>query len=203
MLVFLIVLAVIALLLLLPVSAVVYYQDGLFVKLKILFINIKLYPRPEKNKKKRKKHLKKVNNKEKDKKSEPEKSEKGGKKDGGILKLAGGISELVQIAKSVALRAVAAFTIYKFYVDITVASDDPFDTAMQYGAVNAAVYNAYAFLDGIMKVKGADISINADYDSQIYKAEIDIWAKTCLIRLIWGLLLVVKDVIILKKGDVI
>ena len=40
MLVFLIVLAVIALLLLLPVSAVVYYQDGLFVKLKILFINI-------------------------------------------------------------------------------------------------------------------------------------------------------------------
>ena len=204
MVILLIVLLVIAFLLFTPVYAKVYYENDLCVSIKILFINIKLYPRNKKNKKKGKKNLKKVNNK-KGKAKGKTPAERKDKKEG-ILKLSGGINELVRIAKDIALRAVKAFTISKFYVHIVVASDDPCDTALQFGAINAAVYSAYSYLDSIIKIKNNQIKIDANYDLDEYKVKIDIRAKTFAARLIWGLLLIIKDVIILKtedsKGDV-
>ena len=154
------VLAFIVLLLLIPISVHIKYDGDFFVKLKIAGIKaLGLEPKED------------INNPspdtESDKKAkkQTEKAfEKLKKKHG----FAGAVKEIFVFLKAVLERLKRSFkhiAIRRICLDIKVASGDAAATAIEYGAVCAAVYPVLTLLDSIANVKMKSINVMADFNS--------------------------------------
>ena len=133
------------------ISLITIYEDtGVKATVKVGFVSIRLYPRPEKDEKKPKK--------EKAEKAEEEIKQKKG---GTIQKLKAGLKIIKPIFQQVRRRLV----ISKLVLHYTAASDDAAKTAFAYGGAHMAVNQILPMLHGMFKVKKQDIQIKGDFDS--------------------------------------
>ena len=154
------VLAFIVLLLFIPISVHIKYDGDFFVKLKIA--GIKAYEvEPEEDTEKPKPD---TESDKKAKKQTEKAFDKLKKKHG----FAGAVKEIFGFIKSVLHRLKGSLNhiaIRRLCLDIKVASGDAAATAIEYGAVCAAVYPVLTFIDGIANVKMKNINVSADFNS--------------------------------------
>lgn len=154
------VLAFIVLLLFIPISVHIKYDGDFFVKLKIA--GIKAY---EVEPKEDIKETKPDTESDKKAKKQTEKAfDKLRKKHG----FAGAVKEIFILIKAVIQRlkgSLKHIAIRRLCLDIKVASGDAATTAIEYGAVCAAVYPVLTLIDGIANVKMKNINVFSDFNS--------------------------------------
>ena len=154
------VLAFIILLHFIPISVHIRYDGDFFVKLKIA--GIKAYEvEPKEDTEKPKPDT------ESDKKAKKQ-TEKAFDKLKKKLGFAGAVKEIFGFIKAVLERlkgSLKHIAIRRLCLDIKVASGDAAATAVEYGAVCAAVYPVLTFIDGILNVKMKSINVTADFNS--------------------------------------
>ncbi len=173
----LIALAVIVLLLMLPLGAsVIYNSDGVKlsilagpVRIRILPAKKKDKPKKEKSKKEKKKTQKKTKKKKTDDLPEPEKpKEKGGP-----------ITDFLPLVE-VALDCLGAFPrtlrLNVLEVKVILAGGDPCDLATNYGKIWAAIGNLWPRLEEIFIIKKRDINLECDFtaDQTLVIARLDL-----------------------------
>ena len=154
------VLAFIVLLLLIPISVHIEYDGDFFVKLKIA--GIKAF---EAEPKEEIKEPSPDTESDKKAKKQTEKAFDKLKKKHGF---AGAVKEIFVFLKAVLERLKRSFkhiAVRRLCLDIKVASGDAAATAIEYGAVCAAVYPVLTFIDGIANVKMKSINVTADFNS--------------------------------------
>ena len=174
MTILIIVLAILCILLLTPVSLVAYFDGKIRLEVKVLFFRYtiplsKSKPKKEKTVQTRKKV--KTDNK----------------------KMLSGFSDIKDLIPILFKRAFASLTVKKLGLDITVATDDPCNTALTYGAVNAAVYPLISLAEKYTKIKKKNINIIADYSGENTTVTFEAVVSTYLLRLIICLIRLVSD----------
>lgn len=154
------VLAFVVLLLFIPISLHIKYYGDFFVKLKIA--GIKAYEvEPNEDTQKPKPDT------ESDKKAKKQ-TEKAFDKLKKKYGFAGAVREIFVFIKSVLERlkgSLKHIAIRRLCLDIKVSSGDAAATAIEYGAVCAAVYPVLSFIDSTANVKMKNINISADFNS--------------------------------------
>ena len=102
-----------------------------------------------------------------------------------------GLGSVSRIVPKLVKHALSSMTVTKLDLDITVATDDPCDTAILYGTVNSAVYTLLEIAQNHLKIKNKKISVNADYDADTIKVGFEAYISTnvsrlavCFIRLV-------------------
>lgn len=134
------------LLILTPVHAeITYNKDGFSGALRILFLRFRV-PREKKKVKK-------------EQKAETKPSEK---KQGGDLKR---LLSLIRLAIETAGKLLSKVRIRNLKVDATLASDDPFHTAMMFGGSGAVVGILLPLLERNFKLEKRTVNVNADFES--------------------------------------
>ena len=160
LIVILAVLAFIVLLLFIPISVHIKYDGDFFVKLKIA--GIKAYEvEPKEDIKETKPD---TENDKKAKKQTEKAFDKLKKKHG----FAGAVREIFILIKAVLQRlkgSLKHIAVRRLCLDIRVASGDAATTAIEYGAVCAAVYPVLTLIDGIANVKMKNINVFSDFNS--------------------------------------
>ena len=156
-----ILIGLIVLILLIPVGADLGYEDGkLHVSAKVMGILLQLYPKPppDPNKPPREKKPKK----EKKKKEQPEGEEQPKKK----RKLPFNKDELLELLK-VVLRGFGKFgrkfQVDRFVLRYTAAGYDPYNVAMTYGWVNAALSSLAPLCRERFAVKDCEVRTDVDF----------------------------------------
>lgn len=157
--VLLIVLAVLAVLLLLPFGAVVRYdQGGPAAWVKVLFLRFQVFPKKKKERPKEEKEAQK---------SQPtaqkEKPEEEPKKKGGTWTLVRAALPLLKPALAGVKKRISIDELELF---VTWAAQNPADAATGYGYANAALGTLWALLDENFKVKKSRLGCQVDFDSQ-------------------------------------
>lgn len=154
------VLAFIVLLLFIPISVHIKYDGDFFVKLKIA--GIKAYSAEPKE------EIKEPSpDTESDKKAKKQ-TEKAFDKLKRKHGFTGAVKEIFTLIKAVLERLKGSFrhiAIRRLCLDIKVATGDAATTAIEYGAVCAAVYPVLTLLDGIANIKMKSINVTADFNS--------------------------------------
>ena len=154
------VLAFIVLLLFIPISLHIKYYGDFFVKLKIAGIKaFEVEPKEDTQKPKP--------DTESDKKAKKQ-TEKAFDKLKKKYGFAGAVREIFVFIKSVLERlkgSLKHIAIRRLCLDIKVSSGDAAATAIEYGAVCAAVYPVLSFIDSTANVKMKNINISADFNS--------------------------------------
>lgn len=153
-----VVLAIIALLLFCPVCVELTLRDSFFAKVK--FLNITFF-----------------NSEKQEKKAPVEKpqppAEKRPRPEGFFERLkakkgfAGAVKDLAKFAGDILKRAKSPLShthIRHFTLDITVASDNAANTAVEYGAVCSTVYPAVSAVCSLMKVRINHVNVYSDFE---------------------------------------
>ena len=157
-----IIVVVLAIILLLPLGIDAGYRGGCYyLALKIGPISVKLAPR--KRRKGKKNHREKPPKKEKPPKEPNPK---------GKFSFAE-IVELIRLAIKALERLRRQICIEYLRIRIIIASSDPFNTATQFGAANAAMGALRNAIYSSFKVKESDIYVGSDFLAS--KIEADIW----------------------------
>ncbi len=177
--------SVIGLLLLCPLYVYIGYDGEFVIQVRFLFLKFGILPSDKKTGfKKKKKKKKNVSQKVKTDSDT-------------FLKQVKDIKNMIVPVKEHILKA---FTIRRFKTDIIVSCNDPCDTALLFGAVNAAAFSAFSALDALFCASDRQINISADYNEEKTVVFVDIVLRTFLFKLLTGLiLLTIDDTINLKK----
>lgn len=166
-------LIIVGILLVLPVTFYFSYEkDKTEYRLKILGIPIKLKP------------------KKKNKKSGQTKTEDTNKK------ILSDLSDLKEMLPSVFKYAKNAFVIKNLCLEIRVSTDDPYDTTMVYGAINAAVSAVLSIVRNNVTVKNTDIRINADYTQEQTRMKTQILFHSRVFKILYALIMLMYNKII-------
>lgn len=174
------VLLLLLIILFLPVNLNIFYNGSFCISVKVLFFK---YVIPlEKNKK---------SSKEKPKKSVKTEGEGFGKK----------LSNLFDLIKTVKKIVFKSISIKLFKAHIKVCTDDPCDTALLYGGVNALCYGIYNLLSSSAKISKTDIDITADYNGQQTEVLFDIVISTYIFKFLVSLVSLVADGTIKPKEN--
>ena len=172
---------VIAFLLLLPICVDVSFDHDIVLKIK--YLGIILFDNKKQKKPKK--------TKAKTKKQNADKSKQ--KKDNFILRtykqkgLLGTISyfsELLSLIFKRLLRLLKHIKFRRFKLNITVATADAANTAIQYGKICAAVYPVVALLEANTDLKTKEINVSADFDKKKSEFKTSISIKTKVIYLL-------------------
>ena len=161
-------------LLIMPINLKVIYKESALISIRYLFFKIQLYPQKAKKSKKSKKNKKEsateVSEKPKEKLSDK------------IRTIIDGVSLVADAAK----RLLKHIKIKRFYLNIDIGSPDAAATAIEYGAVSAALYPVWGFIFSQCKVdkKHFNANINARYDLEESSAEINTDISVSLISAI-------------------
>lgn len=172
-------------LMLIPIGADIGYEGGEFhVSAKVCGVLLQLFPKkPEDgDKPKKEKKPKRV----KKKKNPPDGEEKPKKK----RKLSFNQDEILSLLRSVLKsfgRFGRAFHVDRFLLRYTAAGDDPYDTAVTYGAVNAVLSGLAPLCRQRFKVKDCQVSTDVDFLAQEMSLDFGL-AVTLRIGRIFGLL---------------
>lgn len=158
------ILLLLAFLLIMPINLKASYKTTGLVSIRYLFFKIQLYPKKDKKAKKAKAKAQKEAAKEA---SGEKPKEKLSVK---IREISDGISLIADAAK----RLLKHIKIKRFYLNINIGSPDAAVTAIEYGAVSAALYPVCGFIFSQCKVdkKHFNANINARYDLEESSAEI-------------------------------
>ena len=154
------IIAFFALLLFIPLRVGIKAQSELNITLSYLFLRFRLYPQKQKKKEK-----------------PPQKSAAGNgeKKPGYIQKLfkekgtAGAIRELTDILKTVLKQFFKLLKHLKFnrlFLTVHVADGDAAKAAIEYGAVNAAVFPLLALVDTAAGIKRKKVDIYCEFEGE-------------------------------------
>ena len=154
-----------AFLLIMPINLKASYKGSGLVSVRYLFFKIQLYP--QKIKKDKKSKTKSKGEATKDISDEKKPKEKLSVK---IREISDGISLIANAAN----RLLKHIKIKRFYLNINIGSPDAAATAIEYGAVSAALYPVCGFIFSQCKVdkKRFNANINARYDLEESSAEI-------------------------------
>lgn len=178
MIVFLIILAVIILILLIPVGADVSYLAGSpAIRLKVGFVGIRVFPGKEltdeeraskiakRERKKAKKAARKAQKvkKEEEPESEPEKQRLKLKRED--------IFQIARLGLDIMSRFRKCLSIDVLHLKIVVSSEDPFDSVMRYGRLNAAVGTILPSLHRTFKIKEERIETDLRVDGSPLQLE--------------------------------
>ena len=177
-----IILAVLLLIALTPVGAAAEYADKSITLSAVAgLIRIRLLPRPEKKPGKKKKEKKPKNKKEKKPKPKKTGEKKPAAKKPGTVKL---LMNLLPVAGKALNRFRKKLTINELTVWYLVASDDPYKTAMTFGAMNAGVDPVLMALGKIFHIKKKDIRTSVSFET----SEPLIYVRAKLTIRIWQIL---------------
>ncbi len=175
---------IIAGIMLIPIGADLGYEGGqLHVSAKVCGVLLQLIPKkPGEDKPPKQKKPKRI----KKKKNPPDGTEKPKKKP----KLSFSGEEILSLVKSV-LRSFGrfgrAFKVDRFLLDYTAAGPDPYDTAMTYGAVNAALSALAPICRERFRVKDCLVRTDVDFTAESTRLDFGL-ALTIRIGKIFGLL---------------
>ena len=151
----------IVLILLIPVGADLGYEDGkLHVSAKVMGMLLQLYPKPppDPNKPPREKKPKKEK-----KKKEPEEGEEQPKKKRKLPFNRDELLELVQVALKGFGKLGRKFQVDRFVLRYTAAGYDPYNVAMTYGWVNAALSSLAPLCRERFTVKDCEVRTDVDF----------------------------------------
>lgn len=152
-----IILAVLALILFTPLGVSAAYLGGeLSLAVRVMFFNITVFPAKEKEKKKEKKPKKPKKKKPKPKK---EKTEKKPKPElGDILALAKiGLDALGSLKRKIVIN--------DFLLHLTVADEDPYNAAVNYGRINTALSMLLPKVEKAFNIRRRDVKTCVDFES--------------------------------------
>lgn len=158
------VLALLALILLLPLSLVFRLEDGAFTaRLRVFFWSVSLYPKKDKKQKaKPLKQKKDKGQKEGKNKKEPSTFQKMVEEkgfSGAVQEVCSLTGKLVGKAKDVLAHA----KLYPFHIRVRVGGQDAAVTAIEYGSVCAVIYPLLGLLSSAVRIPDPKVTISADY----------------------------------------
>jgi len=164
------VIAILLLLLFIPINLDVFYNGDFCISVKVLFLKYVFSDKKTKSKKK------------------PESAVKT-KGESFSTKLSG-LFETIKTVKAIVIRSIS---IKLFKAHIKVSADDPCDTALLFGGVNALCYAIHDLFLSFTKIKKSDINITADYNGTNTEVEFNIVIKTYVLKFIVSLIKSVAD----------
>ncbi len=174
------ILLILLVVLFLPINLNVFYNGNFCISIKVLFFK---YVLPlEKDEKKSKK---------KPEKSVKTKGESFGKK----------LSNLLDTIKTVKKIALKSISIKLFKAHIKVCTDDPCDTALLFGSINALCYAIYDVISNYTKVLKTDIDITADYNGEKTEVLFDVVIRTYVFKFLVSLISIIADGTIKSKDN--
>lgn len=172
-----IIVAIIALIMLIPVGADISYIGGQFgLSAKMCGVLLQLFPKPEAdpNAPEKEKKPKKPKKEKKKKEPKPDENADGAQKPKKKLKLSFTKEELFSLVKKVLRRFGRfgrKFRVDRFLLHYTAAGDDPYDTAVTYGYVNAALSALAPMCRERFDVRDCDVWTDIDFSKE--KLELD------------------------------
>ncbi len=159
----LIVLAVIILLAILPLGAsAIYDREGAEVRLIAGLIRFQIFPKKKKAspKKEKAKKSKKAKAKEESKSQSPATAEKTENKQGGSIR---DFLPLVRVGLDMLNDLRRKLRVNRLEVNLVMAGDDPCDLAVNYGRAWTAVGNLMPQLERFFVIKKRDVQVNCDF----------------------------------------
>ncbi len=169
---FIVLAAIILLLLFIPINLDVFYNGEFCVSVRVLFFKFAI---PFSN--------------FKPKSAKKPKSAVKTKGDSFSKKL----SDLLQLIKTVKAIVLRSISIKLFRANIVVCADDPCDTALLYGGVNALCYAIRDLFLSFTKIKKTDINITADYNGEKTEVLFNIIIKTYVFKFIVSFIKTIAD----------
>ena len=183
------IIALVLLLLCVFVHVSIVYSGEIDVKIRYLFVPIKLYPRPAHHKKKLKK-VKKGNLKSSEKDGDDEEKKKSVFAEllpsGGVLDIIEYLTDMLKIAGKAVRRVFAAIIIKNIGAEIMVANEDAAEAAISYGKVCAVIYPALGVLSGVVKVKNHSINVGVNFLKEKTEVEAEVNLRFRPIRIVWA-----------------
>lgn len=159
-------LALVAILLLVPVRFRVRYAEELSATLWVLFVPIRLAPKkekPDKPDKPKKKTPAKAEKAEKPKKKKKDvlslKQHAADLKENGMAAAIEWLKEIAGYVLKAADRLLAAVTVTNLFARVDIAGEDAAQTALTYGKICGAAYPALGVVESKLKVKKQDVRI--------------------------------------------
>ena len=140
-----------------------YWDDKLTLWLRVLCFKFKILPKSKKKKKKPKKKKKKDKNKE-DSENKLKKKHKKAKPD---------IKGLIDLGLTAAGRLKRKIRVSRLTLHYTAGSEDPCDTALQFGRVSAAVGILLPRICESFNVNRHDVRVDSNFDLPKPKVEFD------------------------------
>ena len=178
------ILLAIFLLLLVPVSITIKYENDFLCILMIGFVPITIYP--QKSKKEKEQKVKK----EKPKQEESKEKKPSLLQEKGFAWFINLIKKVAELAKDALKDFFKHIIINRFMLSITISGNDAADTAIKYGELCAAVYPAVGIITGAAKCKKCGIDLAPDFDKKS-KASIYFDLKARILAL-WVVGLIIK-----------
>lgn len=153
-----------------PVTVLAQYDEKFEVKIKYLFLSLRVFPAGEKKKKpKKKKKKQKPSGKPTAEKSPAPKKKKtnpllefyNNSGFSGTLKLIRDVAGIVK--KYLGSLFVRHLVVGELFLELDVAGKDSADVAEKFGKISAGVCPSLAFLQAHLKIKSRDITIRPDF----------------------------------------
>lgn len=197
------VLLLIFILLVLPLTVDLSYEKEFCYRIKYVgFVLFDSEKRIDINRVKRKKKRKKHTQKPSDKLTDQDDGFlKRTYKQKGFFGTVRYFSELLQMLLKRLWWVVKHLKFRHFVLDLTVATSDAANTALEYGAVCSAVYPVLSFLETESNFKNEGININADFDKKQPEFKISFCVTTRLLFWVVGTIAVIFDFIKLQRKE--
>ena len=158
----LVLLCLIALLLLLPINAIIEYSSGGYVLIKYLFFKFQIPLKDWQNKEET--ITKKENKKEK---KDNEGFLKNLVKNKGVVEAVSIIVDSLKTLILAVLEFLGNVKIYDFQFSLTVGQGDAAETGIVYGACSAVCYTALAALNAIFEIDEQKVDISANFEHEV------------------------------------
>lgn len=158
----LVLLCLIALLLLLPINAIIEYSSGGYVLIKYLFFKFQIPLKDWQNKEET--ITKKENKKEK---KDNEGFLKNLVKNKGVVEAVSIIVDSLKTLILAVLEFLGNVKIYDFKFSLTVGQGDAAETGIVYGACSAVCYTALAALNAIFEIDEQKVDISANFEHEV------------------------------------
>lgn len=169
-------------LLLLPVHLYATFQGELLVRVRYLFLSRQLLPA------KKKKTPAKTQTADKKRKKTNEEKETPSfarmLKEDGVSAVLAYYRELAAMAATAAKKLLRTLVVDRLDVCLRIASDDPADTAVNYGRACAAVYPAQAVLETVIRVRKRTVQVVPDFLQEKGEVTFDVRVHVTPLRVI-------------------
>lgn len=176
------IISLLVLLCFLPLTVNLAFCDELILKIK--YSGITVFDSEKRvNLKKGKKRKKQVEQKAEDTAPKKENFFKKTYKQKGLLGTVSYFSEILTLLLKKLWWVIKHFKFRKFRLNLSVATSDAADTAINYGKICSTVYPVISFLETNADFKAKEININADFDKT--DSEFQIWASVTTRVFFW------------------
>lgn len=172
----------IVVILLMPVNLYLAFDETLTIRVRYAFFSYILYPQEEKKEQEKPNRQKSRKQAKKSVKKPPKKEGKEKEKihplasvadmfkEDGVSATLSYIMELVKLAGTEVKRVLRILVVDRLELELSIASEDAADTAVDYGKACGIVYPAQAVLETVFRIQKRHIQIYPDFTAQKGKA---------------------------------